>query len=136
MRHPTVLFFWGLVAAVILWAGAAALAPPSGPWSVRHGMMGSGSLLAGPGAWGSMHGWGGGRYVLSQAGGAPQTADVERAMNQWIALEGNPRLKLGPVTEKNSSTFQADIVTKEGSLVQRFDVDRNSGLITPVGEGP
>ncbi len=132
MRHPTALFFLGLVAAVVLWATTAAFVPHSARWALPHGMMGTGSLVARPGVWGRMHGWGRGPYVLSQAGGAPQIGDVERAMNQWIALEGNPRLKLGPVTEKNSNSFRADIVTKDGSLVQRFDIDRRSGQLTPV----
>lgn len=131
MRHPTAMFFWGLIAAVVLWAGAAALTPRSGPWLDHSGMTGSG-LLSGPGARGWMHNWGARPYVLSQSGGAPQMADVERAMNQWISVEGNPRLKLGPVTEKDSSSFQADIVTKDGSLVQRFNIDRRNGLIAPV----
>lgn len=131
MRHPTAVLFWGLVAAVVLWVGAAALTPHAGSWSGHHGMMGSG-LLAGPGARGWMNGRGAGLRVLSQDGGAPGIADVEQAMNQWIAAEGNPRLKLGPVTEKDSSTIQADVVTKDGSLVQRFDVDRRDGRIAPV----
>jgi hypothetical protein len=80
-----------------------------------------------------MHGWGGaGPYVLSQSGAAPHLADVERAMHQWIALEGNPRLTLGPLIELDSSNFRADIVTRQGSLVQRFNIDRRNGRITPV----
>lgn len=131
MRHPTAIVFWALVAAVVLWVGAAALTPHSGGWPARHGMTGSASLLAGPGAWGSMHGWGGGPYILNQSGGAPQVADVERAMNEGLAFEGNSRLKRGPVKEKDSRTFQADIVTTDGSLVQRFIVDRHSGRVAP-----
>lgn len=129
---PTLLFFWGFVAAVILWAGVAALTPMLGPGPAAFGNTGSGSLGAGPRAWGWMHPWGGGPFVLSQSGGAPQIADVERVMNQWIGWHGNPRLKLGPVTEKDSSAYGVDVVTKEGSLVQRLEVDRNTGRITPM----
>jgi hypothetical protein len=129
MRHPTVIAFWGFLAAVILWIGVTTLTLSSGGWSARHGMPGA--LLAGPGGWGAMHGWGRGVYVRNQTGGAPQSADVERAVKQWLAFAGNPRLKPGPVTEKDSSTFQADIVTADGSLVQRFNVDRNSGRLVP-----
>jgi hypothetical protein len=131
-RHPTALFFWGLVAAVFLWASAAAFVPHSRKWPAHQGMIRTGSLVAGPGTWGPMHMRAGGPYILSQTGGPPQSADIERAMNEWIALEGNSRLKLGAVTEKDSNSFRADIVTKDGSLVQRFDVDRRTGQLTPV----
>lgn len=132
-RHPTAIFFWGLLAALFLWASAAAFVPYSGRWPAVQGMMWSGSPTAGPGALRQMHMWGGGRpHILSQSGGPPQIADVERAMNEWIALEGNARLKPGPITERDSNSFSADIVTKDGSLVQRFSIDRRSGQLTPV----
>jgi hypothetical protein len=132
MRHPTILFFWGLLAAMFLWASAAAFVPHPGEFAGGHGVMGADSLVAGPGAWRPMRGWGGGPYILNLAGGPPQVADVERALNEWIALEGNSRLKPGPVTEKDSNSFQADIVTKDGSLVQRFIIDRGNGKLMPV----
>ena len=130
MRHPTILFFWGLLAAMFLWASAAAFVPH--PARFGGGHMGADSLVAGPGAWRTMHRCGGGTYILSLAGGPPQIADVERVLNEWIALEGNSRLKPGPVTEEDSTSFQADIVTKDGSLVQRFIIDRGNGKLMPV----
>ena len=131
MRHPTAIIFWSLVAAIIFWIGAAALTPERTSWRARHGMMFSGSLLAGPGAWGAMHGWGRGPHILSRDGSAPQNADVEQAIKEWLAFEGNRRLKPGPVTEKDADTFQADVVTSDGSLVQRLNIDRKSGRIRP-----
>jgi hypothetical protein len=41
-------------------------------------------------------------------------------------------LKLGAVTEKDANTFQADIATIDGSLAQRFEIDRRSGQLQPI----
>jgi hypothetical protein len=53
-------------------------------------------------------------------------------MEVWLAQERNPRLKLGSITAKDANIFQADIVTRDNSLVQRFDVDRHTGAIQAV----
>lgn len=128
-RHPTMLLFWAFVASVVLWIAAAAFVPPTGRW----GPIGGGpSELAGPFLRGPMAGWHSGPYVLSATGAPPQIADVERALNRWLVRVANPRLKLGPVTEAGSDAFQADVVTKDGSLVQRFRIERPSGRITIV----
>jgi hypothetical protein len=39
----------------------------------------------------------------------------------------NPNLKLGKVEEKDEDTIVAEIVTNDGSLVDRFEVDRHTG---------
>ena len=46
--------------------------------------------------------------------------------------QGYKRLKVGSVEEKDNSTIAAEIVTAEGSLVQRLEVDRHTGLIKQV----
>ena len=50
-------------------------------------------------------------------------------MERWLAWQGNQRLKLGEVKEKDADTITADIVTKDNSLVERFIVDRHTGFI-------
>ena len=45
---------------------------------------------------------------------------------------GKTRLKLGSVKERDANTIVVDIVTLDGSLVQRFEVDRNTGVYRSV----
>ena len=58
--------------------------------------------------------------------------DVKREFELYLAWQGNRRVKLGPISEKNADTIAADIITtdKEG-LVQRFAVNRHTGAIQP-----
>ena len=55
--------------------------------------------------------------------------DVKIYFANWLTKQGNPHLKLGNVTEKNAETITAEIVTQDGSLAQRFEVDRHSGTL-------
>ena len=56
-------------------------------------------------------------------------SDVKVYFTNWLTKQGNPHLKLGNVTEKNADTITAEIVTQDGSLAQRFEVDRHSGTL-------
>ena len=105
------------------------------------GMMGG----YGPGyGRGMMGGWGPGMrggYGPGFQGGYGQGADkdvsvddVKSQLERWLTWRGNPRLKVGEVKEKDKDTIQADIVTKDNSLVQRFVVDRHNGSYTPSDE--
>ena len=63
------------------------------------------------------------------------TVDEARAgLERWLASIGNPRLKLGNVAEKDSQTITADIVTVDNSLVEKFDIDRHTGIIWQLQE--
>jgi hypothetical protein len=55
------------------------------------------------------------------------TDDVKSRVERWLVRQGNQRLKLGEVKEKDADTITADVVTKDNSLVQRFVVDRHTG---------
>ena len=59
------------------------------------------------------------------------TDDVKARVERWLTWRGNPRLKVGEVKEKDANTITADVVTKDNSLVQRFDVDRHTGFFRP-----
>ncbi len=59
------------------------------------------------------------------------TDDVKSRMERWLTWQANPRLKLGEVKEKDADTITAEIVTKDNSVVQRFIVDRHTGLTRP-----
>jgi hypothetical protein len=60
---------------------------------------------------------------------------VERARTMLegaLAWHGNPRLELGEVTEQDEDTIVAEILTVDGSLVQRLAVDRATGAIRRI----
>ena len=59
--------------------------------------------------------------------------DVKANFERWLAWNGNPNLKLGKVKEKDKNTITAEIVTKDNSLVQRYEIDRASGFMHPAG---
>jgi hypothetical protein len=94
-----------------------------GPW-MGPGMMGPGMMGPGMGYWGG--------------GGVPSNlnlsaADVKTQLERWVAIMGNPRLKAGPVIEKDANTVTADIVTVDKNVVvNRFAVDRHTGWWRPV----
>ena len=107
------------------------------------GMMGSGMMM-GPGMMGGMMGpsytcpwcgpgmmgWG---YGVPQASLNLSVNDVKSYLDRWIAISGNPHVKAGAVTEKDSSTITADIVTTDKeALVQRFNIDRRTGVWQPA----
>ncbi len=60
-------------------------------------------------------------------------SDVKGYFEEWVARTGNSHIKVGPVTEKDKTTITVDIDTKDGSLVQRFDVNRATGYYQPAG---
>lgn len=60
-----------------------------------------------------------------------ETPDVERMMSSWLAWQRNPNLKLGKIEAKDNYIIVAEIVTKDGSLVQRYEVNRQTGWMRP-----
>ena len=103
-----------------------------GPGIMGPGMMGPGMM--GPGMMGpGMMGQGMMGMMGHQANLNLTTNDVKAYLERWIAISGNPRIKVGPVTERNDNTVSADIVTTDGdALVQRFSVDRRTGIYRVV----
>jgi hypothetical protein len=95
---------------------------PYGQGQMPYGMMGQGMS---PGIMG-------GGMMMGQPSNLNLTvADVKANLERWLAGQGNPRLKIGDVAEKEG-TITADIVTTDNSLVQRLSVDRNSGVVRSV----
>jgi len=130
MRRPFLVPLSIAVVLVVLMLGfEAASRPwgmmgPPGPWGygppMMHGHMMRGS---GPPPWSS---W-------SSARNLDLSVDAVKAeAERWVAWQGNPRLKLGDVKEKDADTITAEIVTKDNSLVERLAVDRHSGAIQDV----
>jgi len=59
-------------------------------------------------------------------------ADVRHMMEHRLAWNGNPHIKAGKVEESDDDTIVADIVTQDGSLVQKLEVDRHTGWTHPA----
>ena len=57
--------------------------------------------------------------------GQPLTADQAKAMVEQH-ISGNPNLKAGKVSEKDGN-YEVDVVTKEGSLVNKIQVNKQTG---------
>ena len=113
MRRPSIILLWSFIVTLIVW-GALIAATPEG---TARGHMG----------------WSGGfPWLRARLVGPLDEADIRRMMEAWLKQERNPRLKLGPITAKDNDTYQADIVTRDDSLVQRFDIDRRTGAMQAV----
>jgi len=53
--------------------------------------------------------------------------DVKDILEGRLAWQGNKNLKVGKVKAKDDKVVLAQIVTKDGSLVQQLEIDRNTG---------
>lgn len=134
MRRPFLISVFLAISLVVLLFGYEALMAfssyPAGSW----GMMGP-QMMGAPGQWGGccsgfmMRGYG----PRSASGDLKLSADdVKVYLDRWISWQGNPRLKVGDVSEKDADTIVADIVTKDNSLVQRLTINRHSGFFQDV----
>jgi hypothetical protein len=134
------------------WGGGPAAGQWNCPAFAQGNAPGSGPAGQGYGPGYHMRGWGGGYgpgmmqgygygrgygpgYNRSDAQGNQNltltTDDVKTRMERWLTVRANPRLKLGEVKENDADTITADIVTKDNSVVERFIVDRHTGIIRP-----
>ena len=134
MRRP---FLVPLSIAVILIVLLFGFEVASRPWS----------MMGGPGAWNGpwsgygspmmhgnmMRGYGPPWSPWVSGGDLNLSVDAVKAgVERWVAWQGNPRLKVGEVKEKDADTITADVVTKDNSLVQRLAINRHSGLVQDV----
>ena len=81
----------------------------------------------GSGMRGGYGGYGMGMGYGLQADGVVTVDEVKGLLEQRLAAWRNPNLKVGEVKEKDETTITAEIVTKDGSLVQSMDFDRKTG---------
>jgi len=111
--------------------GNAQMGQGYGPgYGMGPGMMGQGYGM-GPGMMGPGNGYGqqygpqyGRQYQQSQ-----NPLDKNQAKQQvenYLSSMRNPNLKLGKIEEKGNN-YQVNIETKEGSLVDKLLVDKNTG---------
>jgi len=114
----------------------------TGPGMMGQGMMGQGMMGRGAMGQGMMgQGMTGqgmmGQGMMGQGSGSTpgeqlSADDVRANLERWLAWHGNSRLKVGEVKEEGDDTVLADIVTQDGSLVDRFRIDRDSGAMQRV----
>lgn len=133
-----------IVAALAL--GTAALTSPtfagpgghsgqgnSGGYGMNSGQFGPGmmggygrGMMGGPGAQGDCH------FNQASLSKDLTVEGVTKFLDQRLSYMGNDRLKVGEVTAKDDGTIIAEIVTVDGSLVQKMEFDRNTGHPRPV----
>lgn len=92
-------------------------------WGMGPGMMGGGPGWGGPMMGGGGPGWGGGPGMWA---GPATTESVTQHVQRHLQMMGNDRLKLGKVSEQGDSIV-AEIVTQDGSLVDRLAFDKQTG---------
>lgn len=93
-------------------------------------MMMSGQ--AGMGMPGMMHGQG---ILLGTPLGTPEEMTVDRVralLERHLTNLGNPRLKLGEIGTLADGSITAEILTVDGSLVQKLAFNRYPGLVRQV----
>ncbi len=142
MRRKSLVIAAGIAAslAAATWNyGPSAVAQPyGGGWGLMGGGYRSGGGWGfrcpwfdgnGPGWARGGPGWSGASNDLKLT-----TDDVKTQVERWLAWRGNPRLKVGDIREKDADTIVADVVTKDNSLVQRFNVNRHTGYYERDGE--
>jgi hypothetical protein len=122
----------------LAWAGTLFARGPGeggGPgWQGNSSGMGPGMMGQG---WGSGYGMGPG--MMGQGYGPqgygqqyqqPQKpiskSDAESMMKNYVSR--NPNLKMGTLQDEGNS-FEADVTTKDGSLVNKLFVDKDTGRI-------
>jgi hypothetical protein len=77
------------------------------------------------------------RMLYGWPSGEAQDISVARArgwLERKLDWHGNPRLKLGEVVAADDDTITAEIVTREGSLVQKLAIDRHSGFMRQIDD--
>ena len=112
-------------------------------------MMGQGSGM-GPGMMGRGYGMGSG-YGRGQGsmGRAPEQGEIgpgagrietplkedgaRTVVENYLQSTRNPNLKLGKITEQGDA-FEAEIVTKDGSLVDKLRIEKSTGWMHPANQ--
>lgn len=110
-------------------------APMAGASPMQQGMMMcpmmAGAMGQQPGMMGGMMGQARGAMGLGvvMPNRNVSVEDVRDHFDRFLQAQGNPRLKLGAVKDVDKDSIVAEIVTADGSLADRFSVNRRSGVI-------
>jgi len=101
-------------------------------WGTTRQDMNSGMMMGQNMMNQNMMGQGMGSGMMQPLARDMTVSDVKRMMNSWLAWQGNSNLKLGKVETKDEYIIAAEIVTTDGSLVQRYEVNRQTGWMRPA----
>jgi len=72
-------------------------------------------------------------YGVPRKHDADLTAEqVQTMIEQQLASLANPRLKMGSLRATETGEILAEIVTRDGSLVQKLAVDRRTGAVRQI----
>lgn len=80
---------------------------------------------------------GGDPLLYGSPHGTPEEMTPERVrelLEQRLDYHGNPRLALGEIEEAEDGSITAEILTIDGSLVQKLAFNRYPGLVRQVTE--
>jgi hypothetical protein len=121
MKKTILIFVMALIAGLSFYAikAPAHMGPGSGMGS---GMMGPGMMGQG------MMGGGYGPQYGPQYQQPPKPLDEKEAatlLENYLQSTRNPNLKLGKIEDRGKA-FEAEVQTKDGSLVDKILVDKNS----------
>jgi len=101
-----------------------------GPGTIGQG-YGMGSGMMGPGyGYGQQYGPQYGRQY-QQSQNPLDKNQAKQQVENYLSSMRNPNLKLGKIEEKGNN-YQVNIETKEGSLVDKILVDKNTGWMRSV----
>jgi hypothetical protein len=99
-------------------------------YGMGPGMMGGYGYGMGSGMMGPGYGYGyGPQYQQRQK--PLEEKDAEAILENYLKSTRNPNLKLGKVEDKGNA-FEAEILTKQNSLVDKILVDKNTGWLRSV----
>ena len=125
-----------LIAATLLAGGAlltvpvlahgpgAAQGQSFGGWGMGAGMM---NMMTGGGPMhpAMMGAWSGPCTDQTAAGALQSESDVKSLLGKRLEWMGNDRLKVGAVEKTGDDTWVAEIVTVDGSLVDKVEVNKS-----------
>jgi hypothetical protein len=117
------------------WMHSAMRGPGRGPGSPYGygrgpGMMGRGYYGMGPGMMGPGYQGYGPQYP--QESKPLMERDVRQMVENYIQYTRNPNLKVGKIAEKDNYYFEAEILTKDNSLVDKILVDKQTGWVRSI----
>tara|TARA_R110001599_G_scaffold66694_2_gene188575 strand:- start:2527 stop:2982 length:456 start_codon:yes stop_codon:yes gene_type:complete len=145
MQFRKTLLVVGSFAAITLAASTAAIAhgpngssmSPNQGWNMGQGQIGPGMMQQpgygmgqmGPGMM-QQPGYGMGQMspgMMQQLRQDLTAADVRHMLGHRLEWSGNPNVKLGAVEEKDDDTIIAEVIGEDGTVFQRFEINRHTG---------
>tara|TARA_R110002095_G_scaffold66093_3_gene55799 strand:- start:5936 stop:6346 length:411 start_codon:yes stop_codon:yes gene_type:complete len=130
MQFRKTLLVVGSFAAITLAASTAAIAhgpngssmSPNQGWNMGQGQIGPGMM--------QQPGYGMGQMspgMMQQLRQDLTAADVRHMLGHRLEWSGNPNVKLGAVEEKDDDTIIAEVIGEDGTVFQRFEINRHTG---------